>query len=180
MDAAGSITSLPPVHDGVAKEFWYICLTSRLLASFLGDASDLYYLSTCCRAFVPFRTQIWRVMHMHRHQEHSTLSKAISSGRLPCLRVLDLDLFSTLIFVFKKEIPPILTLVIAGQVPSLRELRLRVWSVLDDAVPSMLRLMALSHLECLHLDCGWHHSDAVKNSIRNAAKKYPRLTLHIE
>lgn len=172
MDTAGSITSPSPIHVRVAKEFWSVCLTSRLLASFLNNASDLCYLSTCCRAFVPFRTQIWQVKH--KNHEHSNFAEAISSGRLPCLRALDLSH----LYVKSKLDISLLSTLLAGQVPSLRDLRLRVWSIEDDAAPTMLRLMALSHLERLHLNCSFYRIGAV-NSIWDAAKKYPRLTVYV-
>lgn len=115
---------------------------------------------------------------MHRNQEHSTLAEAISSGRLPCLRVLDLDL----LHVHGKLDTSVFSPLVAGQVPSLRDLRLRVFSIEDGALPTMLRLMALPHLECLHLNCSFRvlipgYDNGAENIIRNAAKKYPHLTV---
>lgn len=173
MDAAVSITSPPLLHVAVANEAWSFCLYSRLLASFLDDAYDLCYLSTCCRVFVPFRTQIWRIKYIDHKQPN--LAEAISSGRLPCLCALDLDILDV---NWKLEFP-LLSLIIAGQIPALRELRLLFWHIEPDAVPAMLRLIALPRLERLHLrSCGGIHTKSI-NSIWDAAKKYPRLTICI-
>lgn len=175
METAHSTTNIPPTrHLSVGNEAWSFCLSSHLLASFLDNPSDFCSFSTCGRAFLPFRSQIWRVKVQHKNNERSDLVEAILSGRLPCLCALDL---SHLYVNWKVRLFPLLSLVVAGQVPSLRDLRLRVWCIDNDAVPEMLQLIALPHLECLRVSiCGY---SGAEYSIRDAAKKYPRLTVYI-
>lgn len=167
----------PPLPSSVAEEAWS-CLDSCLVASFLDEPSDFCSLSTCGRAFVPFRTQIRRVKNIQSNGL-SLITDAICGGRLPCLSTLWLDLYNV---VWELGVPPILEYIIAGIIPSLKYLRMKFHFKDRDIVhPMMVRLVAGSaafHLERLQLICGARYIPAIE-SIRKAALKYPHLSVDL-
>ena len=106
----------------------------------------------------------------------SVLTDAITSGRLPCLWGLDLDLYD---IEWEKNMPLILEYITAGHLPSLKHLRLTVFH-LDTRFgePLVRGLMALPHLE--HLQMKSEHCQVMTVfRLKGAARLYPHVTLRL-
>lgn len=172
MDTARSIINHPPPPVSVADEAWSFCLSSRLLASFLDKPSEFCKLSASCRAFLPFRLQIWRIVH-DSWGSHSTLMAVISSGRLPYLCSLELTLHCD---PYRIVEIPFFAPIIAGRLPSLKNMRLYVFEF-DKvyAVPLVIRLMALPQLERLEVKGIEGYQPKAIEAIAEAALRYPHL-----